>query len=521
MPRSANFSAAAGMVFASSTLTFLSACEPAHPPTPERPNILFVVTDDQRYDALGIMGNPYIDTPNLDELARQGTLFENAYIMGANHGAVCAPSRAMMLSGLVLNRVYSELGQITTDEWDNDDIISVYRPFNDALNDIPTFPQVLRNNGYRTFGTGKWHQARPSFSNAFDEGNDIFFGGMADHFNTPFFTMNPDSTYERSESRGFSTTIITDATLGFFDRYARENRTEPFFAYVSYTAPHDPRSPDDAWLGYYTDEGMPLPANMMAMHPFNLGNMTIRDEQLGPWPRTPEQIRMHTADYFALITQIDDDMGRMLERLDAHGLRENTIVVFVSDNGLSMGSHGLLGKQSLYEHATKVPLFFSGPGIPANERTDALVLLQDLFPTITELGRVDAPENLDGFSLLPLMHGETTSVRDKLFTMYWDHIRAIRDDRYKLIVYPLIHHVQLFDLQNDPYELNNLAERTEYQGHRQRLMAALEQAKIDADDHFPMFTSRQYPKEYSVDIVRAAHHQPPYVRERFFEHLLD
>lgn len=521
MPRSANTSVATALVLASSSLTVFSGCEPTGVPTTDRPNILFVITDDQRYDALGIMGNSYIDTPHLDELARQGTLFENAYIMGANHGAVCAPSRAMMLSGLVLNRVYSELGEISTEEWDNDDMIGVYRPFNNALDDIPTFPQVLRNNGYRTFGTGKWHQARPSFSNAFDEGNDIFFGGMADHFNTPFTTMFPDSTFERSNSQGFSTTIITDATLAFFDRYAREERTEPFFAYVSYTAPHDPRSPDDAYLDYYSDEGMPLPANMMAMHPFNLGNMTIRDEQLGPWPRTPEQIRMHTADYYALITQIDDDMGRMLQRLEDHGLRDNTIVVFTSDNGLSMGSHGLLGKQSLYEHATKVPLFFSGPGIPAGVRSDALVLLNDLFPTVTDLARVDAPDNLDGSSLLPVMLGATPSVRDKLFTMYWDHIRSIRDDRYKLIVYPLLHYVQLFDLQNDPYELNNLAEDPHYQAYRNRLMAALEQAKIDADDHFPMFTTRTYPKEYSVDIVRNAPHQPRYVRERFFEHLID
>ncbi len=507
----------------------ISGChQPLDTVKSQRPNILFILTDDQRYDALGVMGNPYIETPNIDSLAAKGIVFNNAYIMGSNHGAVCRPSRSMLLTGLGLNNVYPELSEITTEQWENDTVIGVFRPFGGAIAKKITFPQALKSNGYVTFGTGKWHNCRNSFLNGFDKGRDIFFGGMADHFNTPVTNLNEDGTFSRSDSKGFSTDIFTSATLEFFNEHAAVNNDKPFFAYVSYTAPHDPRSPALEYIDYYGESSLPVPPNLKSRHPFGFEGgetvtrrpqMTIRDEQTGTWPRTPEQITKQLADYYGLITHIDDDVGQMISRLKDLDMMDNTIIIFTSDNGLAMGSHGLLGKQSLYEHSIKVPLVISGPGIPEGNIYESLVYLHDLYPTIFDMTGVEIPEGLDGENLMPLVRGEREHVRDVLFTIYWDFIRAVRDDRYKLITYPLIHHIQLFDLHTDPQEVNNLAYLPEFQNKVEQMLDLLEDCKREAKDHFPMFTQKIWPMDYSLEgfTPRPDVHQPEYIIEKYFK----
>ncbi|MEX2400473.1 MAG: sulfatase-like hydrolase/transferase [Rhodothermales bacterium] len=431
----------------------------ADPDAQERPNVLLIFTDDHRADALGAAGNPYIRTPALDSLAGTGFRMRNAYVMGGHHGAVCAPSRAMLMTGRSLFHVY------------------------DNLDSLRTFPQQLQAAGYRTFGTGKWHNSRPSFAKSFEEGRRIMFGGMSDHTEVPLVDMRPDGTYTGVDSLGFSTALFADAAIDFIDGYAEAETEAPFFAYVAFTAPHDPRTPPEDYLSAYSETGVPLPPNYMPAHPFNIGpqTMTVRDEHLAAWPRTPEVIRSQISEYYGLISHMDAEIGRILQALRRHGLAENTVVVVAGDNGLALGSHGLLGKQSLYEHSTRVPLIVAGPGVPRGE-SEALVYLYDVAPTIIELTGADGLEGMDGRSLADLWRGDRVEWRSAMFNAYANDVRSVREGRWKLISYPRIGHAQLFDLEGDPYELNNLADDPEYAATRSRMEEMLQSEQVRADD---------------------------------------
>lgn len=460
-----------------------------------RPNILLILSDDQRADAVGTSGNPYVHTPNIDALARRGVTFTNAYCMGSHVGAVCAPSRAMLMSGRSLFHVY------------------------DTLAGVPTLPQTLRDNGYLTFGTGKWHNERSAFQAGFTQGKTIFFGGMSDHYQVPVVDLLPDGSFSEDTLRGFSTDVFTTSVLDFLDNYAAGEREQPFFAYVAYTAPHDPRSPAPDYINYYAPEQLPLPPNFVATHPFNLGVMTIRDEDLGAWPRTPEQIRMQLADYYGLITHLDARVGDLLRTLETHGLADNTIVVFSSDHGLAIGSHGLLGKQNLYEESMHAPLIIAGPSLPEQQTHDALAYLHDLLPTLCALVNVAPPPDIDGFDLSPIIRGEVPEVRRSLFTVYSTTQRAIKNHRWKLIRYPAIDHTQLFDLRNDPYELHNLADDTTYRTTRDRLRRELQRQQQQAGDTLPLRVANPAPMDYDLSNYdrQPDRHQPEYTRRKYFE----
>ena len=462
--------------------------------TPDRPNILFLFTDDQRADAVGAYGNPYVRTPAIDALARRGFSFREAHIMGSHHGAVCAPSRAMLMSGRTLFHVY------------------------DDLDSVQTFPEVLGRHGYVTFGTGKWHQSRESFARSFQHGRNVFFGGMSDHRAVPLQQRLPDGGFSEVEVEGFSTDLFVDAAIEFLEGHAAAAAATPFLAYVAFTAPHDPRSPPEEYRAMYTGAGQPLPPNFMPVHPFHNGWMTGRDEQLAAWPRAPEVIREQTGEYYGLVTHVDTRIGDLLATLERTGLANRTVVVLASDNGLALGSHGLLGKQSLYEHSTRVPLIVAGPGIPAGE-SRALVMLYDLFPTIAGLTGVAMPEGVEGLDLSGLWRGEATRVRDVIYTAYEDKMRAVRDRRVKLIRYPLLDHVQLFDLERDPFELRNLADDPDHAEERTRLTALLESQHDVLDDPHPLVTDEKASMEFDYESIRRVPdaHQPGWVVEKYFD----
>ena len=481
-------------------LCALSACAPNESGAGENtraqsPNILFLFSDDQRADALGAYGNPYLETPHLDSLAKNGFNFGRAHIMGSHHGAVCAPSRAMLMSGRNLFRVY------------------------DNLDTVRTFPQELREAGYITFGTGKWHQSSSSFQKSFSRGENIFLGGMSDHFAVPVRDMRADGSFGRVEEKGFSSTLFANAAVEFIDDYAASDTSAPFLAYVSFTAPHDPRTPPEAYASRYEGKGLPLPPNFRPVHPFSLGRrtMTIRDEQLAPWPRTPEVIRAQRGAYYGLITHMDAQVGRILSALRRQGLEENTIVVFASDNGLALGSHGLLGKQNLYDHSTRVPLIVSGEAIPTG-RSEALVYLFDVAPTLFGLAGVEVPEGMDGKNLAPLWNGERKAVRSMLMTAYRGTQRAVQNGQWKLIYYPLLDHSQLFDLQEDPYEIHNLASDSAHQERRRALMDSMRILQRRFGDPHPLDPEGQ--ASMAFDYSRAERtpdrHQPASIREKYF-----
>ncbi len=209
----------------------------------------------------------------------------------------------------------------------------------------------------------------------------------------------------------------------------------------------------------------------------------MRDELLAPHPRTPEAMRQHLADYYATITHLDHEVGRIVSELETRGMLDNTVIIYSSDQGLAVGGrHGLMGKQNLYEHF-KSPLVFAGPGIPHGE-SDALVYLFDLFPTICELAGVATPEVVEGRSLLGIIQGRQTKVRDTLLAAYRDCQRMIRDDRWKLIVYNAggEYHTQLFDLASDPDEIRNLASDPKFAAERARLEKLLTDSRKEFGD---------------------------------------
>ena len=395
---------------------------------PSRPNVLFLFTDDQRFDTLQALGNREIATPHMDELARRGVSFTHAHIMGSYTAAVCIASRAMMLTGR-----------------------SLFRAPQTIPPDVALWPELMREAGYATFCTGKWHNDVAAFTRGFERGEKIFLGGMSNHLQVPVHDFDPSGRYPKEKSyigKKFSSELFSEEAIEFLRRYEEDR---PFFLYLAYTAPHDPRMAPKKYDGLYDRPKIDLPENFLPEHPFDNGELRVRDEQLAPWPRTPEIVREHIAAYYAMITHLDDQIGRVLAALDEAGHAGNTIVLFAGDNGLAVGQHGLLGKQSLYDHSVRVPLVMTGPGLPHGGRCDALCYLHDVFPTVCEMAGVPTPESVEGRSLLPIVRGEEPA-RESLFFAYMNVQRAVRDERYKLIEYFVDgqHTRQLFDLAGDP-----------------------------------------------------------------------
>ncbi len=468
----------------------------AQPRSDEQPNILFLLADDQRWDSIGAHGNTVIQTPNIDQLARQGFSFSNAYCFGSPHGAVCIPSRAMLHTGR-----------------------SLFRLSNLNMDGYQTLGEILGEHGYETFATGKWHNGRPSFVKSFQQGRNIMFGGMSNHAEVPIVQLDRHEMDFSAVEVGqhFSSKLFADAAIQFL--YERDI-DRPFFCYVSFTAPHDPRMSPGNFNRMYQPDEMPLPKNFLPQHPFNNGDLTTRDENLGAWPRTPEMIRAQTADYFGLVSHLDEQVGRILEALRETDVLKNTIIIYAADHGLGLGSHGLLGKQNLYEHSMKAPLFVVGPGI-APGQSEALVYLYELFPTLLEFAGVADPAEKDGQSLVPLIHGNSERTRDYLFTAYGTSMRAVRDIRWKLIRYPQIHRTQLFDLKNDPDEIHDLSEskdvvhRTEFE----RLSDLMVRAQQEFNDTQPLSVDQPQPAE--IDLTgrerKPDQWQPRWIVEKYFK----
>ncbi len=434
---------------------------------PSQPNVLFMIADDHRWDAIAGMGDPTVKTPTMDSLMARGTTFHQTHIMGSLSGAVCVPSRAAVLTSAGLFR--SGANQINRD--------------------YAVWPQVMRQAGYHTFFSGKWHNDRQTFADSFDDGGTIFFGGMGNQYKVPIFDFDPTGAYPKDAryiGDKFSSTLFTDSAVQFVENY---DQTAPFFLYLSFTSPHDPRTPPGEYATMYKPEDVPVPENFYPEHPFDNGEMRIRDEVLAEFPRTPEIVQQHIADYYGMITSQDAEMGRLLQTLEAKGQLDNTIVIYTADHGLAVGQHGLLGKQNLYSHSIRVPSIFAGPGVPEGVTVDALTYLYDVFPTVCDLTEVDCPDTVEGSSLVPLMEGCVDKVRDTVFAAYKDIHRTVSDGRWKLIRYYVSKEtgkgtgfLQLFDLENDPWETNNLADVPEHAERINSLATELKRWQNETDD---------------------------------------
>ena len=419
-------------VLLSGALFRIGALLQAAETTPQPPNILLILADDQRWDTIRALGNPEIHTPQLDRLVGRGYHFTNAYCMGSMIPAVCTPSRTMLLTGRSL--------------WRIPDPRAAEIPAG-----VVTLPTVLRDAGYTTWHCGKRGNSYRAAHSAFDT---------------------------NIENDGRTTASATEHADRAIDFLRQHDGRRPFFMYLAPPVPHDPRLAPDEFTRLYDADKLSLSSNFLPEHPFDNGELRVRDELLAPHPRTPAAMRQHLADYYATISHLDHEVGRVLAALDERGWTDDTIVIYSSDQGLAVGGrHGLMGKQNLYEHF-KSPLVIAGPGIPHGQSA-ALVYLFDLFPTICDVAGEKAPPTAEGHSLLPIIGGERTKVRDWLLCGYRDCQRMVRDERWKLLEYRAddAPRTQLIDLQQDPNELRNLAEILEFEGERIRLEALLRKAR--------------------------------------------
>jgi arylsulfatase A-like enzyme len=403
----------------------------------ERPNVVFLFADDMRPDAIAALGNSAIKTPNLDRLVERGFAFRNACCMGSTMGAVCNPSRHMLLSGMSLYHY-------------------------DPKQAEGTFGDVMRKAGYVTWHLGKKGNTAREYHKAFE------------------FSDYLEDMKERNS--GHHGRTAANRAIDFLEN--GWDREKPLFMYLAFEGPHDPRIAAKEWMDLYETDEIPLPENYMPFHPIDNGWMAGRDEKLAPWPRTPEIVRQHLHDYYACISSIDHHCGRILKTLEDQGELDNTIVIFSSDHGLAMGSHGLFGKQNLYEHSMRSPLIFAGPGIPHGE-TDAFAYLFDIFPTTCELAGIKPPEKIEGRSQAPVIRGQQSSVRDTIFLAYEQGQRAVRQGDWKLYRFPLVNYSMLFNLASDPHELRNLATVPEHAAKRDALLKLLAEQQDAYDDPYP------------------------------------
>ncbi len=460
----------------------------------KQPNILFVFTDDQRFDTISALGNKEIETPNIDRLVKNGTTFTQAHIMGGTHEAVCMPSRAMMLTGRTLFSIEQQ-GQCIPPEHS-------------------TMPEWFRTHGYTTAHIGKWHQDRASHARSFSTGAKIYgfkqrngwYEACNGHWHTPLHDFDPLAKYdpdggyndppiepftppfETVKKNGkHSVDVFSEAAREFIRDYPKsdEGRNgKPFFLYLAHTAPHDPRQYPAKFRERYNAETVSLPPNFATAHPFDNGELVVRDELLAANPRHPNEVRQHLADYYALIAYIDEQLGHILETLEESGQADNTIIVFAGDNGLAVGQHGLMGKQNLYDHSLRVPLIFAGPGIPKDCKTDAGCYLLDIFPTLCELINTAPPESSEGISLVPAMQAPSNKGRQTMHFAYKGFQRAVRQGDHKLIEYVVDGNrtTQLFDLRHDPYETTNLTDKPELADKLKSLRTELKRWQTEFGD---------------------------------------
>lgn len=468
-----------------------------------KPNILFIFTDDQSYETVAALGNTEIVTPNMDRLAESGVSFTNTYNMGGWGGAICVASRTMMITGRSVWRAQQ-----------------AHRSLEEAADRRELWPQLLEQAGYETYFTGKWHvnidpdrvfqhqvHERPgmppdSRSAKRARGapmNAAFYEDVPGYLRPVEGVLDVWSPYARSfggfweGGRHWSEVLADDATA-FLEQAAQSEK--PFFMYLAFNAPHDPRQSPKRFVDLYPKENIAIPASYQPAYPYKdqIGcSPLLRDEALAPFPRTEYAVRTHRQEYYAIISHMDEQIGRILEALEASGKQDNTYIILSSDHGLACGNHGLMGKQNMYEHSLKPPLILVGPDLPENERRDALVYLQDIMATTLDWAGVEKPAFVEFQSLLPLVQDpENNRGYEAVYGAYLhDAQRMIRKGGMKLIVYPKAAKVRLFNLVSDPDEIRDLSGNPEAWPTVRELFRNLleEQAKVDDTlplaDHFP------------------------------------
>ena len=450
----------------------------------QKPNVVLILADDMRCTTMEFLDKEQCHTPVLNQLSQESMVFTNAHIMGGTSGAVSMPSRGMLMTGKYLYKLENKGATI---------------PESHTL-----MGEVFKNAGYQTFHTGKWHNGKKAFNRCFQSGDDIFFGGMGDHWNVPLFHYDKKGEYrntrkiinnmafnnkpdtlmgEYAYSGKHSVDIFTDAAIRFIE--SQKEQEKPFFLSLCYMSPHDPRTMPDKFIQMYDSTKILLPENYMQEHPFDNGEMKIRDEVLARIPRVEDEVKRHIAEYYAMISHLDERIGDVLLALKECGSYENTIVIFAADNGLAVGQHGLLGKQNVYEHSVRIPLMIKMEGNNMmREDYDQMCYLTDLFPTLCDYINEPIPSSVDGVSLMSVIR-DHKQVRDYLYYAYRDCQRGVSDGEWKLIEYNVKGErtFQLFNLKQDPYEINNLIDNKKLQKKVKELKVKMLQLRDETNDN--------------------------------------
>ncbi|MFV0377956.1 MAG: sulfatase-like hydrolase/transferase [Mangrovibacterium sp.] len=445
----------------------------------ERPNILFVFADDQAYDAVHALGNEEIITPNLDRLVENGVTFTHAYNMGAWQGAVCIASRTMLSTGRSVWRANKLVPQLQ-------DTVVVQQHWGN----------LLRNAGYDTYMAGKWHVAadiRACYSNL-GTVRDGLPGDAAHGYNRPRSasdtTWLPWDTANGGYWQGAKhwSEVLGDDAVQFIREAGKKEA--PFFMYLAFNAPHDPRQSPKEFVDLYPIDNISVPKTFLEEYPDkdSIGcGEDLRDERLAPFPRTPYAVRVHRQEYYAIISHLDKQVGRIIDALRQSGKMDNTYIFYTADHGLSCGNYGLMGKQNMYDCSIRAPLMVIGPDLPKGKKEDSDVYLQDIMATSLELAGITKPDYVEFKSFLKLAKGETNEGNyPAIYGCYKDLQRMIRADGYKLIVYPKVPKILLFDLTADPLEMNDLSEKPEFKEKVKTMFNRLVQLQQEMDDELDL-----------------------------------
>ncbi|MCH7557437.1 MAG: sulfatase [Planctomycetes bacterium] len=420
-----------------------------------RPNIIFILTDDQRYDAMSCAGHPWLKTPNMDRLAEEGVLFNNAFVTTS----LCSPSRASFLTGCYAHthEVFMNNGR-------------------DPNPSIPTFPQLLRKAGYQTAFIGKWHMAR---TNSPQPGFDhwVSFSGQGRYDKNK---LNVDGEIVQSE------VYITDELTNYAVRFLRRKHDRPFMLYLSHKAVHAPFKPAERHENLYSD------IEIKSQHNPN-DNLAAKPE----WGRKMDKNwKSQIRDYMRSLVAVDESLGRVLETLEAENILDDTAIVFAGDNGYFHGEHGgMWDKRAAYEPSIRIPLLMRYPPLARpGARCDAMVLNIDLAPTLLELAGVGVPGTMQGQSWLGVIKGRPG--RESFLYEYFQEVDrkykrptvlAVRTKQWKYVTYPLAGKLtdELYDMKNDPQELNNLIGNAGCADVVEQMKKELERLKRKTNFRFP------------------------------------
>ncbi len=444
----------------------------------KKPNILFIFADDLSYETIAAFGILDIDTPHLDKLVEGGTSFTHAYNMGAYGGAVCVASRAMLNTGRFVWNTYKHDTKILMQK---------------EANEGRMWSQLMKKAGYRTYMTGKWH-VKVDPEKVFGVVQDAR-GGMPNQtpegYNRPLDEADYEKGWKPWETKygGFWrggkhwSEVVADHGIDFLKDAKKHD--EPFFMYLAFNAAHDPRQAPKEYVDRYPLDRIKLPANFLPKYEYQdeIGcGKKLRDARLAPFPRTEYSVKVNRQEYFALITHMDDQIGRIIQALEETGQADNTYIVFTADHGLAVGHHGLIGKQNMYDHSVRVPFMIVGPNVKKGERNDAPIYLQDIMPTALELAGAPIPEQVEFKSLLPLIEGKADKNHDAIYGAYMGLQRMITKEGWKYITYPTAGADRLYNMTADPFEMNDLASNPEYAGKIKELRAELIELSSDYGD---------------------------------------